>query len=94
MARTVLIVGGAAFYEDTGEPVPQPATDPWVAVRARRDQLLAACDWIVVRAAEAGQPVAAAWATYRQALRDITLQPSPTAVVWPVQPPTGTAVQP
>jgi len=56
----------------------------WDAVRAERDSLLAACDWTQV----ADAPVdAAAWATYRQALRDIPQDyASPDDVVWPEAP--------
>ena len=57
------------------------------AVRAERDRLLAACDWTQVQDA----PVdAAAWATYRQALRDVPEQAGfPEAVEWPVAPDAG-----
>lgn len=57
------------------------------AARAERDQLLAACDWTQVNDA----PVdAAAWATYRQALRDVPAQAGfPEAVEWPVAPDAG-----
>ena len=56
----------------------------WDALRAERDRLLAASDWTQV----ADAPVdAAAWAVYRQALRDIPQDfASPDAVVWPEQP--------
>ena len=53
-------------------------------VRAQRDALLAESDWTQVSDAPVDQ---AAWATYRQALRDITNQESfPTNVAWPVRP--------
>jgi hypothetical protein len=57
-------------------------------VRVRRDGLLADCDWVVIRGAERGaQPMAQAWAAYRQALRDITTQPGfPDSVTWPTPP--------
>ena len=50
-------------------------------VRAQRDQLLSQSDWTQV----ADSPVdKAAWATYRQALRDVPEQPGfPWNVVWP-----------
>lgn len=55
----------------------------WEAVRAERDALLAASDWTQLPDA----PVdAAAWAVYRQALRDVTQQADPFAIVWPVAP--------
>lgn len=57
------------------------------AARAQRDHLLAQCDWVTARALDLGQPVPAAWASYRQALRDVTGQPSfPSAIEWPTPP--------
>lgn len=41
-------------------------------VRGKRDRLLADSDWRVIKAQETGVPMSAEWATYRQALRDIT----------------------
>lgn len=67
-------------------PVP---TDAAVAidVRARRDALLAACDWVTVRAAELAEPVPADWLAYRAALRDVPQQEGfPRAVAWPAVP--------
>ena len=56
----------------------------WDAVRAERDRLLAASDWTQV----ADAPVdSAAWAVYRQALRDVPQDyATPDAVVWPTPP--------
>lgn len=53
-------------------------------VRSTRNARLAACDWTQV----ADSPVdKAAWATYRQELRDITSQPGfPWEITWPVAP--------
>ena len=42
------------------------------SVRASRDTKLAECDWRVIKAAETATTLDAAWATYRQALRDVT----------------------
>ena len=55
-----------------------------VNVRAERDGLLTESDWTQV----ADAPVdATAWATYRQALRDITDQAGfPNDINWPTQP--------
>ena len=53
-------------------------------VRADRDRRLAACDWIVTRAAEDGSPIPADWKAYRKALRDVPLQSGfPANVQWP-----------
>ena len=57
------------------------------AARDARDRRLADCDWVVVKALESGQTVPAAWATYRQALRDLPQQIGfPTTINWPVKP--------
>jgi len=55
----------------------------WDVIRAERNKLLVASDWTQLPDA----PVdAAAWATYRQALRDVTNQANPFAIVWPESP--------
>ena len=61
-------------------------TAAWSAVRAKRDRLLTATDWRVVRAQESGAPVPLEWQAYRQALRDITEQTDPFNINWPVRP--------
>jgi Phage tail assembly chaperone protein len=62
-----------------------PLTDEeaWAQVRAKRDELLAASDREVMKAYEAGVPLAKEWRDYRQALRDITSQTDPCKVFWP-----------
>jgi hypothetical protein len=53
-------------------------------IRAKRNQLLSACDWTQLPDASVD---AAAWATYRRALRDIPAQAGfPWAIVWPGSP--------
>lgn len=57
------------------------------SVRAERNQKLAASDWTQVIDAPVDQ---AAWAAYRQALRDISAQAGfPQQVVWPQEPNQG-----
>jgi hypothetical protein len=52
--------------------------------RAKRNSLLAQSDWTQVADAPVDQ---AAWATYRQALRDITEQEGfPETINWPTAP--------
>jgi len=56
----------------------------WDKVRAERDRLLAASDWTQVADASVD---AAAWAVYRQALRDVPQTfVTPDEVVWPTAP--------
>ena len=55
----------------------------WSAIRAERDQLLAASDWM----ANSDVTMPDAWATYRQALRDVPAsQSNPDNVVFPEEP--------
>ena len=52
------------------------------AARQRRDALLSASDW--TQLPDVPLESKAAWATYRQALRDVTEQPGfPTEIMWP-----------
>ncbi len=62
-------------------------TEEWVALRAKRDELLAASDWVVVKAQEAGEDVPAAWVTYRTELRNLPAATSdPANPTWPDAP--------
>lgn len=54
------------------------------SVRATRDAKLAECDWTQVADAPVDKAI---WATYRQALRDITTQSGfPWTITWPDAP--------
>ena len=55
--------------------------------RAQRDAMLISCDWTQLADVPLADERRAAWAQYRQALRDITSQPGfPWSIEWPVQP--------
>lgn len=58
----------------------------WRNVRLERNHRLASTDWLVARAHESGTTLAPEWVAYRQALRDVTDQVDPFAVVWPIPP--------
>lgn len=68
----------------TPEQVAERTDSQADTVRTERNERLAACDWTQLPDA----PVdAAAWATYRQDLRDVTAQAGfPWNVVWPQTP--------
>ena len=58
-----------------------------LAARNTRDGLIASCDWMAIKAFEAGTTVGTEWATYRQALRDVSAQEGfPNDITWPTQP--------
>lgn len=76
--------GHVEWIEDdpATEFIPPPPTAD--EIRVQRNQLLAASDWTQVPDAPVDQ---AAWATYRQALRDIPQQAGfPTDIAWPTKP--------
>lgn len=78
------------WLAEGNEPLPadEPA-DPWAQVRAKRDQLIAASDWTMIPGATVDQ---AAWAAYRQVLRDLPqtyAATGPESVVWPAEPSTA-----
>jgi hypothetical protein len=64
-----------------------PPSDELLALQARsiRSELLQASDW--TQLPDVPQALKDSWATYRQALRDITAQSGfPRNIVWPTQP--------
>jgi hypothetical protein len=76
------VVNGEAV---TKQPANFDAENEAMQIRIKRNKLLAACDWTQVT----DVPVATSqkWATYRQALRDITGQQTfPKNVAWPIAP--------
>ena len=55
--------------------------------RAERNARLASCDWTALLDCPLGDAERTAWATYRQALRDVTGQAGfPDAIDWPLPP--------
>ena len=56
-------------------------------VRTSRDSKLAESDWRVIKSAETATALPTEWATYRQALRDVTTQAGfPWTITWPDAP--------
>lgn len=59
----------------------------WNRLRSRRDSLLMATDWVVIKAKETSTNISSAWKEYRQALRDLPANTTdPKNVTWPNQP--------
>lgn len=86
----IKLTGGAGIgwgYDGETFTPPQPDMQAlWATLRETRDNLLRDTDWTQIADAPVDQ---AAWAEYRQALRDLpqtTLDPS--APVWPTPPAT------
>lgn len=58
----------------------------WTEVRTKRSFHLSQCDWTQMVDSPLTQSQKTLWATYRQALRDITKQTDPFNIVWPTPP--------
>ena len=70
--------------DKTEEEIAADLNSKAAQIRSQRNQLLSASDWTQVLDAPIDRT---AWATYRQALRDITSQEDfPNNVVWPKNP--------
>lgn len=76
---------GHDFDYDTKQWVLNEA-NAWAAVRRKRAALLAATDWVTLRAQDQGTAVPQEWLDYRQALRDVTEQTDPLNITWPQAP--------
>lgn len=76
-----------AWLAKGNTPLPADPVDPWIAIREKRDQLIAASDWTMTPGATVDQ---AQWSAYRQILRDLPQTYSnPEDVVWPTVPSTS-----
>jgi hypothetical protein len=65
---------------------PRTTASELEVVKYKRNTLLSGSDWIVTKAMDRGTPVPEDWRVYRQALRDITLQPDIFNIIWPTAP--------
>lgn len=72
-----------AIVDWSSEQISQATDAQWPDVRTDRNQRLANCDWTQLQDAPVDSTV---WATYRQALRDITTQSDPFNIQWPEKP--------
>lgn len=70
----------------TPEELQQTYDVQWSVVRSERDTKLSSCDWTQLPDVPLTPEQKAEWVSYRQALRDVTSQPDPFNIVWPVAP--------
>jgi len=78
---------GYDYADGTFTLSPEIEEFQWIGVREERDRLLTESDWVIIKAKETSTNISAAWKTYRQALRDITITFStPEEVVFPDKP--------
>lgn len=58
----------------------------WTFIRYQRNELLTECDWTQLQDSPLSEQKREEWQTYRQTLRDITLQSDPFNIIWPTKP--------
>lgn len=58
----------------------------WDNVRKLRNVFLSRSDWTALTDCQLSQSKKDEWATYRQLLRDVTLQSDPDNILWPNEP--------
>jgi hypothetical protein len=82
------IVGATDWREVEEGYTPPPSADELAeAARTQRDKLLAESDWTQLPDSPLSGAGKAAWAAYRQALRDISDQSGfPEEIIWPEMP--------
>lgn len=69
------------------EQAAETSVDPWLALRDKRNRLLANSDWTQMTDSPLGSKMRAEWANYRTALRDLTrFLKTPDDAKWPKSP--------
>ena len=82
-------INSSLDYMTIDDIIQQPisANDLWSEIRARRNMLLAACDWTQIPDAALTLEEKQAWADYRQTLRNIPQDfATPDEVIFPEKP--------
>lgn len=74
------------LVDASAEVVAQRVEDKWKTVREQRNSLLFSSDWTQLPDCPLSSAKKIEWQTYRQSLRDITLQPNPFSLTWQTQP--------
>ena len=76
--------GETTTIDDNPNAEQERLEQAWKLFRARRNSVLAACDWTVLSDTPT---TTTAWKTYRQALRDLPANTTdPSNPVWPTPP--------
>jgi hypothetical protein len=70
----------------TSEEIGQRINGQWNVVRSIRNEYLKESDWTQLPDSPLTVEKKQEWVTYRQELRDVTLQPDPFNITWPIKP--------
>lgn len=72
--------------DKTPEEINELKKVKWGEIRSLRNSLLSDCDWTQLSDSPLTPEKKQEWISYRQLLRDVTLQPDPFNITWPVIP--------
>lgn len=70
----------------TPQEIENEINGQWIFIRYQRNELLTQCDWTQLHDSPLSEQKQGEWQTYRQSLRDITLQSDPFNIIWPTIP--------
>jgi len=85
LADQAVLVDGTITLQTDPAKVQAKLDAQWASVRAQQRQKLYESDW-TCSVTDYEVPNRDEWVTYRAALRDVTTQSDPFAIVWPVRP--------
>jgi len=86
-ADEYVVVGGVATRKAGAEIQAKREADALIEMKIKRNNALMASDWTQVSDNALTAPQRQAWATYRQALRDLPANiTDPLNIVWPQEP--------
>lgn len=98
ITNTVFTIGTDEVVESyesrdmTQDEIDSEVAAHWSGIRSERDKKLKDSDYTQLGDAPLTDAEKLNWATYRQALRDITNQSSPDSIQWPQEPSIGVGV--
>lgn len=75
-------------YGLSQEQIDTIRSQQWKTIQIDRNERLQSCDWTQLPDVPLTEEQKQAWVAYRQDLRDVTNQPDPFNIVWPVAPQT------
>lgn len=70
----------------TPQEIENEINGQWTFIRYQRNELLTQYDWTQLQDSPLSEQKQGEWQTYRQSLRDITLQSDPFNIIWPTKP--------
>ncbi len=90
--ETIPIYISGIYYQNwlaidmSSDEIESRINNQWSSIRIERNNYLSECDWTQLSDSQLTDEEKTEWITYRQDLRDITLQEDPFNITWPTKP--------